>query len=502
MKKRFYFFLASLLFMVVGMQKAWGQGFRVYQSDGTELQFSLKTDSIVFDNGLSGDEVFGPFTPVNQCIAKTWYKTKTETVTFNADGTTDYLEPNGTYKFFPYQGTVVIYNAAGRPVTNFRVLEVTADQMLVSEYCNNYVAVWATTPQPVLVEEIILSDMSLTLVPDETKDLTATVLPYDADNQAVTWESSDEEVAEVSKKGKVIANAVGTCTITCRATDGSGTYAQCLVTVSDIVYVQLIELSETSISFDAGMQYTINAFVYPDNATNKTLAWETSDEAIAMVEDGVIKGVAPGTCTITCRATDGSGLFAECQVKVQPHHAYVDLGLPSGTLWATMNVGASSPEEIGDYFAWGETQPKSSYTEENYTYPISYANPFLSPENDAATANWGLDWKMPTYAQAEELINPAYTTSVWTTQNGVEGYKITSNFNSKSIFLPVTGYYYTDKLYDADYGHYWTQGALDNYPEGIAVQHLNFDSGDDSYITTISSYGPEHGMPVRPVRKQ
>ena len=404
--------LAALLFLLAGLQTAWAQGFRVYQSDGTELQFSLKTDSIVFDNGLEGDEVFGPFTPVNMCIAKTWYINKYETVTFNPDGTTDYIDDT-TYKFFPYQGNLVIYNAGGVPLTCLRVLEVTAERMVVNPIGSNRIVVLTSTPQPVLVQEIQLSNETLTLKPDETKNLTATVFPLDADNPEVSWESSDETVAEVNKNGRVIGNA-------------------------------------------------------------------------------------EGTCIITCRATDGSGLFAECQVKVQPHHAYVDLGLPSGTLWATMNVGASSPEEIGDYFAWGETQPKSSYTEENYTYPISYANPFLSPEDDAATANWGLDWKMPTYAQAEELINPAYTTSEWTTQNGVEGYKITSNFNSKSIFLPVTGIYMEDVLKFKDEGFYWTQGELDDYPEGIAVECLWLGS---SILHFIES-NPEDGLPVRPVRKQ
>ena len=98
---------AALLLLVAGLQTAWGQGFRVYKSDGTVAQFSLRTDSIVFYDGIGTDEDFGPFTPVNQCIVGTWYKSRNETVTFREDGTTDYIS-GATYKFLPYQGTIVI----------------------------------------------------------------------------------------------------------------------------------------------------------------------------------------------------------------------------------------------------------------------------------------------------------------------------------------------------------------------------------------------------------
>ena len=117
-------FLTVLLLLFVGLQTTWAQAFRVYQSDGTLFQFSLKTDSIVFDNGLSGDEVFGPFTPVNFCIAKTWYKSKTETMTFNADGTTDYMA-GATYEFMPYQGNIIIYNASNVHMSILKVYKLT-----------------------------------------------------------------------------------------------------------------------------------------------------------------------------------------------------------------------------------------------------------------------------------------------------------------------------------------------------------------------------------------
>ena len=512
-------FLAALLLMVAGLQTSWGQGFRVYKSDGTVAQFSLRTDSIVFYDGIGTDEEFGPFTPVNQCIAKKWYKSKTETVTFNEDGTTDYLS-GGTYKFFPYQGTVLIYNAAGLPVTNFRVLELTADKMTVSEWCNNDVAVWATSPQPVLVQEIVLSETSLTLLPDATKDLSATVLPVDADNPSVTWESSNEEVAEVSKKGKVIANAVGTCTITCRATDGSGVYAECQVTVSDIVYVSEIILDETSASIKVGATRTITATVYPDNAANKNLAWESSDKAVATVDNGVVTGVEVGTCTITCRAMDGSGKYAECQVTVLPIHEYVDLGLPSGTKWATCNVGANSPEEYGDYFAWGETEPKSKYDWASYKYSngseytmTKYCTQEnrgndgftdnlieLLPADDAATANWGSGWQMPSLDQLKELSNSANTTMEWTQLNGVNGCKITSKSNGNSIFLPAAGYYAWSSPSVEVTSSYWSRSLFPATPCNAYVLNFNSYAVNIDWNTSSVRFYRFLGLSVRPVR--
>ena len=164
-------------------------------------------------------------------------------------------------------------------------------------------------------------------------------------------------------------------------------------------------------------------------------------------------------------------------------HEYVDLGLPSGTKWATCNVGANSPEEYGDYFAWGETAPKDYYdwstykwckgsydTITKYCARSSYGyNGFtdnlteLQLEDDAATANWGSGWQMPSLAQINELCNSSYTTSEWTTLNDVYGRKITSKSNGNSIFLPAAGYR-CDVLYDAgSYGDYWSSSLGPSY---------------------------------------
>lgn len=174
-------------------------------------------------------------------------------------------------------------------------------------------------------------------------------------------------------------------------------------------------------------------------------------------------------------------------------HAYVDLGLPSGTLWATCNVGADTPEGYGDYFAWGETQPKTTYNWITYRYcngssdqltkycsNSSYGyNGFtdnltvLQPNDDAATANWGSGWCMPTEAQWRELCQN--TTATWTTQNGVNGRLFTAS-NGSSLFLPAAGCRWLDGLYDAGSdGNYWSSSLYTSLPGG--AWYFNFNSG-------------------------
>ena len=426
-------FLMLLLLFFVGLQTTCAQAFRVYQSDGTLFQFSLKTDSIVFDNGLSGDEVFGPFTPVNFCIAKTWDKSKTETVTFNADGTTDYMK-GATYEFMPYQGNIIIYNASNVPMSILKVYKLTSEAMIVGKPGSDGISVWSIDKPVYLVKYIQLSETSITLGSDKTHRLSATVLPADADNPAVVWESSNADVATVDETGKVVAVAAGTCTITCSATDGSGVKAKCHVTVLN------------------------------DNS-------------------GTLDG-----------------------------HEYVDLGLPSGTLWATCNVGASSPEEYGDYFAWGETEPKNDYNWSTYKYCKGSYDTMtkyctnsnygsvdnkteLEPSDDAATANWGSGWQMPSREQYEELYNSSYTTTTWTTINGVEGRMITSKIHGNSIFLSATGYCSDTSLnFAGSYCYYWSRSLNTSYSDSACFLYFSSSNIGANYSSRY------YGRSVRPVR--
>jgi hypothetical protein len=180
-------------------------------------------------------------------------------------------------------------------------------------------------------------------------------------------------------------------------------------------------------------------------------------------------------------------------------HAYVDLGLPSGLLWATCNVGATTPEGYGDYFAWGETTPKDTYNWSNYQYydgsnVTKYIGSdgltTLLPEDDAATANWGSDWRMPTNEEVEELFDN--TTYSWTTQNGVNGCLITAS-NGNSLFLPATGYRQYSSLYEAgSKGDYWSSSR------DIATAAMGFGCQSDTYI--YLEFERYYGFSVRPVR--
>mgnify|MGYP004454086543 CR=1 FL=1 len=132
---------------------------------------------------------------------------------------------------------------------------------------------------------------------------------------------------------------------------------------------------------------------------------------------------------------------------------YVDLGLPSGNLWAKCNLGASSPEQYGDYYAWGETKPKQEYTYPNHKWYkegapslgfTKYNNEdgklTLEDEDDAVIQNLGKGWRTPSLADFRELTNQKYTTIEKTTLNGVAGYQIKSKKNGKSIFIPFAGF--------------------------------------------------------------
>ncbi len=193
------------------------------------------------------------------------------------------------------------------------------------------------------------------------------------------------------------------------------------------------------------------------------------------------------------------------------NHDLVDLGLPSGTLWATCNIGASSPEDYGCYYAWGETEGtcegKTSYIRDTYKFYNGSSmtkyhedGEVLEPIDDAATANWGGEWRMPTYSEISELENTKYTSCEWTTENGVSGYRITSivkGFEGNSIFLPAAGAHRdkTGQLLDAGTkGYYW----------GSTLDATNDDENADwmmLYSTRISkgSAPRYYGLSIRPV---
>ena len=197
----------------------------------------------------------------------------------------------------------------------------------------------------------------------------------------------------------------------------------------------------------------------------------------------------------------------------EPAHDYVDLGLPSGTLWATCNLGADNPEDYGDYFAWGETAPKQQYDWTTYKWggydsggafhldkyntdsqygPIDN-NLELDPVDDAAYVNWGSSWRMPTMGQQQELVEECAW--LWTTRNGVNGYMITGP-NGNTMFLPASGAYRENMVWwEGNNGHYWSNTLYDYAPfNSYCIQFFSA-----SYSNWYADRRSE-GRSVRPVR--
>ena len=189
-------------------------------------------------------------------------------------------------------------------------------------------------------------------------------------------------------------------------------------------------------------------------------------------------------------------------------HAYVDLGL--SVKWATYNVGANEPEEAGDYFAWGETEPKTTYSWWTYKYCkdddpnklTKYCTSYyfgyqdftdnklqLELSDDAAAVNWGGSWRMPTDAEMTELLEQC--TWTWTTQNGVKGYTVTGT-NGNSIFLPAASFRIGSSLGYAG-GYYWSSSLSSGSPN--RAWYLRFGSND----VFMELYYRHEGRPVRPV---
>lgn len=262
--------------------------------------------------------------------------------------------------------------------------------------------------------------------------------------------------------------------------------------------VELIQYQYKDIDYDFTSKFDIGL---------DQITWTSSDESVAIVSsNGQILALAEGKATITAIVYYLGGETAQATLEVvvkafQPgEHGYVDLGLSSGLKWATCNVGANAPEDYGYYFAWGEVEPKTTYNWDTYKYyddsnltkyTSNDSKTVLDPEDDAATANWGGAWRMPTKAEQDELRNNC--TWDWTTQNGVKGYKVTGP-NGNSIFLPAAGCVTEGALGDAgSYGYYWSSSLYADGP--YYAYYVDFNSG---YVDW-GIYGRGYGRSVRPV---
>ena len=304
-----------------------------------------------------------------------------------------------------------------------------------------------------------------------------------------------------------------------------------------------ISIDRTSLALDEGASYTLTVKYTPSDATDKSITWKSTDTKVATVSSsGRVTAVKAGSAAIIA-SSGGKEAYCNVTVNTKPQpvqqpannstnsssviqsstnsstgitngHEWVDLGL--SVKWATCNVGASDPEGYGDYYAWGETSTKSSYTWSTYKYcngsydiMTKYCNKrgfgyngftdykiTLEQSDDVARVKWGGSWRMPTDSEFEELLNNC--TWTWTTQNGIPGYKVTSKksgYTSRSIFLPAAGYRYDTGLSNVgSIGYYWSSSLTTGSPSG--AEGVRFNSSD--VVAGISSRRGE-GQSVRPV---
>lgn len=263
--------------------------------------------------------------------------------------------------------------------------------------------------------------------------------------------------------------------------------------------IETFTLSPENLSLSIGETAVIDVLITPEDAIkNIEVEWYSSDESIATVRDGKVTALAEGNAEITATIQEFS---ATCYVTVESDtpnngeneingHQYVDLGLTSGLLWATKNVGAENPEEAGDWYAWGEIETKSEYTRENsLTLGDEIGDISSDPLYDVAADKWGDSWRIPTSYEYMELLDECVF--VWTDEDGIIGYNVTGP-NGNSIFFPAAGFYANSDVIDRGYqGNYWTSTPSSE----TNAYEFYLDSENPSIIFSEKFYGQN----VRPV---
>ena len=222
-----------------------------------------------------------------------------------------------------------------------------------------------------------------------------------------------------------------------------------------------------------------------------------------------------GAVTTTYDVTDVDSVTFESSADSVKHddgvylingHRFIDLGLPSGLLWAETNIGAEKPADDGNYYAWGETEPQTSnsYSWDSYKYGTSKSNltkytdakATLDPEDDAAYVNWGDSCRMPTRDEFAELLNNCtWTWASKPTSDGyfINGYKVTSVKNGNSIFLPASGYRYNGCLVESGLcGYCWSSSLYSSGSTGAGFFFYSGGCGPNDNLRCC-------GLTVRPV---
>ncbi len=290
---------------------------------------------------------------------------------------------------------------------------------------------------------------------------------------------------------------------------GQETYGEVMSFTTESLLVESIVLDREAYSFNFSTTnfMMLKATVLPPVAANIKLVWRSSNTSVAVVnQDGGVTAVGNGTSRITVKTVDGKKM-SDCIVKVE--YIAVDLGLT--VKWASCNLGSSSPEEYGDYYAWGETEPKDDYSWNSYkwsngssvsltkyNYDSSYGNTDnklnLDPLDDAASVKLGSGWRMPSYAECEDLMSKCSWSWIANYNgSGISGYLV-SAINGNSLFIPADGYRYETGLYDVGLGgRFWSSSLYEDRPDHAYAIRFN---SSNVYKNTYYRF---HGRAIRPV---
>ena len=249
-----------------------------------------------------------------------------------------------------------------------------------------------------------------------------------------------------------------------------------------LVEVSDLKLDKTTLELIAGKTYTFTATVLPDNATDKTVVWTSSDDNLASVENGIVTAKSNGTATIT--ATAGTKINT-CEVKVEGV-------LINGIGWATCNVStignfADVPGSGGAFFQWNRKRAWSDGSN-SAAWDSSYPD---GDTWDKANDPCPDGWRVPTIGELKKLDEAENVTSEWTAQNGTNGRKFTDNVTHNSVFLPAPGYLHgntSTKMNSTFYGYYWSSSVV-NAGENEAYNLLVYSSKVDSEEIHFKNYG-------------
>ena len=278
-----------------------------------------------------------------------------------------------------------------------------------------------------------------------------------------------------------------------------------------VVTVSVADITETSavcggeVTSDGGAAITSRGVCWSVNQNPTVTDFYTEDGSGLGTFTSNIPNLAPNTqYYVRAYATNEKGTsygeeisFTTLEIIEDEEgfingYEYVDLGLPSGLKWATHNIGATASHETGDYFAWGETNSKTEFTEANCTsYGLDMQDIAGNPQYDAARTNWGATWKVPSKENFEELLNEC--TWEWTVVNGVGCKKVTGP-NNNYILLPITGYKYGTSSYMDDFGYYWTSTPISTY------EQFSYDFFFDEVYNLSMGFDERcYGQTIRPV---